>query len=206
VGLLAACGGAIASSERDGGSDRDAGRAEAGGPDGAADAEAWSPVCPPIAPAVGGACNVNQATCEYGNLQYEVGCNTVITCDNFVWTSFDAGLPCVPDAPNPSSCPSSLALVEAQGTLPCAPSGANCAYPQGVCPCATPLGLPDGSPTTWNGCYPGQGCPMPRPRLGSPCSGHDVGCVYQPCSFGQYCLDGAWRLQPGDDCPVSGGG
>jgi hypothetical protein len=232
IGVLSGCGGATFSAEHDGGghdaSERDGSERHDGGLDartgdgGQGDAPAthdapthadapvaddasppWSPVCPTIAPVVGATCANEGVTCEYGLLQYDVACDTVFQCENGAWSKFDTFMPCVPDRPNSATCPSTLANVPQGGA--CGPTGLSCAYPEGVCSCEMQFGpiIADGGEgATWT-CNPGQGCPMPRPRLGSPCTSN-TSCTYESCDYGQSCQGGAWQAEE-EGCAKAGG-
>jgi hypothetical protein len=108
----------------------------------------------------------------------------------------------VPDMPNSGSCPSSIAIPSAGG--PCTDNGLTCAYSTGVCNCAVFFGgieVGDAGPS-WT-CNPGAGCPVPRPRLGSPCTGN-ASCTYETCSFGEDCQDGVWTGEL-EGCASAGG-
>jgi hypothetical protein len=197
--LVAGCGGgaeqggdAATDSSRDGGSDaRDTGvdsDSEAG------DAAAWSPVCPRELPSLGSACSDENVECEYGELQYDIGCDTVVECNCGTWVMADYGpTGCQPDGPNPSGCPSTYAGLEADLDDECS-MGLQCEYTQAVCQC---LSVSSGGPVfddagAWQ-CEPGAGCPLPRPRLGSTCSTPGESCTYTPCAFGEECKDGYWQ-------------
>jgi hypothetical protein len=190
------CSGAVAKSgaqDGDGGTTRDAGSSSRDG-----GGASWSPVCPVDPPAVGSACSSDAGIqCEYGTLQYNIQCDTVLQCSGGTWSSFTeddtAGLTCVKDGPNPAACPATLAEVSQDST--CAQSLNNvvqCAYPEGVCACEW-AGSPNGY--IWI-CDPPPGCPFPRPRLGTACTG-DTGCEYERCGYDQSCQGGVWTGQFG---------
>jgi hypothetical protein len=206
AGLMAGCGGATFQGETDAGG-HDARNAEDGGHDAQTKGDAppgdaaapWSPVCPENAPTVGSLCTVpDQTTCEYGLIQYDIDCDTVLQCQSGAWTKFSTFGTCVPDGPNGAACPATFADVP-QGQ-DCAPAGTTCEYSAGVCTCSMSLGGPirlgdGGDPATWM-CNPGTGCPMPRPRLGTACSaGAETDCTYESCEFGESCSDGVWQGQ-----------
>jgi hypothetical protein len=95
--------------------------------------------------------------------------------------------------PHPSSCPATYAAVAAIDGGACDDNGIQCEYPQGVCWCNLGFGgiaEADAGPT-WT-CAPGSGCPMPRPRVGSTCTGNQ-NCTYEPCQFAESCTDGYWQ-------------
>ena len=61
---------------------------------------------------------------------------------------------------------------------------AQCDYPEARCSCATQCGLEGRPEAFW--CCPDApsgttGCPSPRPRLGSPCTGEGTICDYGGC-------------------------
>ena len=63
-----------------------------------------------------------------------------------------------------------------------------CTYPEGVCECDWG-GSPNGF--IWSCDTPEPGCPLPRPRVGSACTG-DVDCDYVNCGYDQACMNGLW--------------
>jgi hypothetical protein len=206
-GAMAACGGDTVSGGSepgtDGGTHHDA-VSHVDSPAPGDDAtQPWSPVCPVTAPAVGTVCTKEGITCEYGQMQYDVACDTVLQCGGGTWSKFDTFMTCTPDAPNAAACPSTLTAVPQGGS--CAPNGLSCAYPEGVCSCAPQIGpvefIDGGQGPTWT-CNPGPGCPMPRPRLGSPCTGN-TSCSYESCAYGQSCQDGAWLAEE-EGCAEAG--
>ena len=159
------------------------------------DAGPWSPLCPASPPAVGSSCSTDQLQCEYGSAWWSVSCDAVLQCQGGAWTvSHPSYNPCTPaPGPNPSSCPADYAQVP-QGAS-CNEGTDQCYYPQGVCACQVPLGGPvmiDGGNAYW-GCVPEQGCPWPRPRLGTACTATGTYCTYETCSYGQTCQNGVWQ-------------
>ena len=215
--LLLGCGGAFAPAEPggDGGPAADGGGTgdgsphdsappgdsgplpDGGGPD-VIDFDAappWSPICPPSAPAIGSACSLVNAECEYGGAWWSVSCDTVVRCDAGQWTlehpSFES---CTPEpGPNAPACPATYASVPMGAS--CTDTSLSCVYAQGLCSCQIPLGGPvmlDGGSGYW-GCVPGSGCPFPRPRIGSACgAASGTYCTYEACSYGQSCQGGVW--------------
>jgi len=204
-----ACGGTVVQGNADGGG------SDASSPDGSPDAtpgtdgsppsdgatdgdQPWSPICPEDQPTIGSACSMTpprdspEILCEYGELQYDPGCDTVLTCEEGTWqNAFGPSETCQPDGPNSSSCPATYGDIDGGGS--CTDNGLRCEYPQGVCTCSAGFGGPvilDGG-TSWY-CNPGPGCPMPRPRLGSSCTGNQQ-CTYQTCQFGESCTGGYWQ-------------
>jgi hypothetical protein len=219
ITLLAGCGGATFSpggpdaGEHDAAPDArgvaEAGRDARGSTDAPLSKDAptgWSPVCPESAPAAGSACSATEGTtCEYGPLQYDVACDTVFTCQSSVWTRFPTFGNCVPDGPNPATCPAAItSIVPGQA---CVATGTTCQYSAGVCTCDESLGGPvfvgdGGRSPTWD-CNPGPGCPMPRPRLGTACSATGTSCTYNTCEFAESCIDGAWQGEQ-EACAIAG--
>jgi hypothetical protein len=189
--LAMGCGGqTLGGPGDDGGPGSDAGPGTDGG-------RAWSPVCPEDQPALKSACSKEGLVCEYGKLNYDPSCDTIVQCFGGKWGTASGGLgssgSCQPDGPNPSSCPATYAGVQAIGGGPCDDEGIQCEYPQGVCWCTAGFGgleVPDAG-ATWT-CAPGDGCPMPRPRIGTACTGHQ-NCTYEPCEFTESCAGGYWQ-------------
>jgi len=213
---LLGCGGAVAGSLAGSGdsgapdgSAHDSGPAplDGGGQDGGGhDASPpLSPDCPAMLPAAGTACTHENVQCEYGDAWWSVSCDSVVQCQGSVWTTYQASYePCSPEpGPNSASCPADFAAVP-QGE--CAPAGLTCIYPQGECSCAVPFGPVeiDGGTADW-GCVPEQGCPFPRPLLGSPCTGEGTSCTYEACSYGETCTNGLWAAEE-EGCAQAGGG
>ena len=120
--------------------------------------------------------------------------------------SFEA---CTPKpGPNSASCPATYASVPLGAS--CAATGLSCTYGQGLCSCQEPLGGPiqidsGTGPHGYWGCVPEQGCPFPRPRLGSACASVGLYCTYEACSYAQTCQGGVWQGQS-EACAVPGGG
>ena len=159
------------------------------------------------APATGSSCSDEDVQCEYGNAWWSVSCDTVTQCQGGLWTTFQPSFdPCsAMPGPNEPSCPTDYAAVP-QGSA-CSTNGLSCVYPLGECQCQVPLEGPveiDGGTGYW-GCVPEQGCPFPRPRLGSPCHGNTM-CTYETCSYAQTCQDGVWQAQQEACAGTAGGG
>jgi hypothetical protein len=94
----------------------------------------------------------------------------------------------------------------------CDPSLGTCHYALGQCYCGQLIGPPmapasDGGipDQTWSCDVPGQGCPQPRPRLGTACTLEGQSCTYQSCAFGQQCAGGLWQGQPEGCAQMNGG-
>ena len=185
IGLLAwaaaACGG-IVSGNTDGG----------GGGDGGG-------VCPGSLPAEGTSCSRNGLECEYGsNTNYT--CNSVALCNGSSWTYYKNDPQYCSTGLEPG-CPASSSQVP-QGSS-CTPQGTRCNYADVVCECtyqAGPVQIDDAGNTvaSWICEQPVQGCPIPRPKLGSACNvSSDVSCDYGSCSLEGgvllTCQSGAWQ-------------
>ncbi len=164
------------------------------------------PGCPTSAPAEGTSCATESLECEYGDAWWNVACDVVMQCDSGQWqTAHLSYEPCTPEpGPNPASCPATSMSV-AQGSV-CEANDSSCYYPDAFCQCIVPLGGPvqiDGGTAYWS-CLPGNGCPYPRPVLGSACTAVGTYCTYEECSYGQSCTDGAW--QGSEEACASAGG
>jgi hypothetical protein len=151
----------------------------------------WSPVCPHDQPTSGSACTREGLDCEYGKIQYDVGCDTVLICMDGEWMRDDAYVPfgCVPDGPTAAGCPPSPKDLSTTDAGDCSGDASWCAYPQAVCQC-----LPGLESSYW-GCNPGGSCPMPRPRLGAACSAPGENCTYLGTEYIQICQGGYWQAE-----------
>ena len=172
-----------------------------GGPDASPIQDAGSPYCPSSAPSSGSSCNGEGLYCEYGS-DPSLSCNTVARCMGGHWNVQGPYGQC-PTPANPSACPATFASVpvgEHCGDL----VGTTCSYPQGFCGCSVGSGGPypeDASAVaTWICDAPAQGCPMPRPKLGTACAQENLECDYSPCSLPSgasiICQQGAWQDLP----------
>lgn len=212
AGSSVACGGAVTSSllgDQDAGSRdgaTDAPIHDGAAPDAPADGSSqdapsadatppWSPDCPASAPAVDSACTQEGLQCEYGDAWWSVSCDVVVECDGGQWSEAQVDYePCSPQpGPNSSQCPATYGDVP-QGECPS--DGLVCAYAQGECTCQVPLGPIeiDGGTPDW-GCLPGDGCPFPRPRLGTSCPTEGISCTYEACEYGETCMGGVWQSE-----------
>jgi hypothetical protein len=156
---------------------------------------------------VGATCAHENVQCEYGDAWWSVACDSVVQCQNGQWATYQPSFePCsAKPGPNSASCPADYAAVP-QGSM-CATTGVSCVYDQGECACQVPLEGPieiDGGTGYW-GCVPEQGCPFPRPPLGSACSSEGTNCTYEACSYAQTCQGGLWEAQE-EACAQAGGG
>jgi hypothetical protein len=131
--------------------------------------------------------------CEYGN-DPNPDCNVIYSCGASGWST-----------PGPSqcvagTCPQSYADVPQ--FQDCMPQGLDCAYAQGQCNCADTVPASGPSPK-WQCSTPMQGCPEPRPRIGSMCTVPGLDCDYGACTGGVNveCTQGAWQEQA-TACPV----
>jgi hypothetical protein len=210
--LAPACGGRYTSlgpGSDDGGTRSDASPADAAGDvifpgDDEQDASPLPGPCPAAAPNEGAACSASgQLYCEYGSSEF-IGCDLVMSCNQGAWqkTNFSE---CPPPGPNPAACPATLAAVPLGQT--CTPAGLECDYMFARCFCNDPFGPPppdSGIAPTWACDDPGPGCPQPRPRLGTACSGQQV-CTYETCSYSEQCVNGYWSGEFAG-CGGAGGG
>ncbi len=212
--VLAGCGGVVITGGRDGGGSGGSGGSGGGGPGGSggsggsagaggsggsggSPSDAGSPGCPTTAPAAGSTCDVSPGhDCEYGSSP-NPNCNSVFACDRKdtptgVWVEVPRSGTCPPST---GTCPASYS-VAASGMGPCEVDGTTCDYPQGTCICTSdPGGLPIINGPVWS-CTPANGCPEPRPNLGSSCASPGLMCDYGACSGGvaEQCTDGSWTL------------
>jgi hypothetical protein len=159
--------------------------------DSEAQARTREPGCPRFAPANSDPCSSAGLQCEYGD-DYTPACDIVASCFNGAWSvAAPRGACPTPIPDNGPSCPASLDEVP-QGTA-CAPIGLTCGYDDGRCFCFRDH---TGVPVDW-GCFPGAGCPFPRPRIGSECATEGQQCDYAPCGNSIACSGGQWRLSFG---------
>ena len=116
-----------------------------------------------------------------------------------------AGKDCVASpAQNPNSCPADFGTLPNGGACPQSP-GPTCVYGKGMCGCVPCVGdSGTGQQQEWL-CEPfpqPQGCPEPRPLIGSACTQDGQSCAYgtvcgvikqQPMLI---CQSGRWQSQP----------
>jgi hypothetical protein len=146
--------------------------------------------CPSSPPAAGSACVSTKGgpKCEYGS-NPDPNCNQTFVCTSNVWVDQTSGTICAPQ----SLCPATYASVPNGQT--CTTNQLSCAYAEGECICTTSVGGLATTTPQWD-CFPKQqGCPSPRPDIGSACSTPDQSCDYGACSGGvaMQCTDGAWQ-------------
>jgi hypothetical protein len=97
-------------------------------------------------------------------------------------------------------CPATFASVP-RGT-PCTPNNGYCDYPEGRCACAILFAGPPqpSNQPQWACQDPAQGCPTPRPRLGTPCVSSPSTCDYGTCTvpggYAEGCTNGIWATVP----------
>jgi hypothetical protein len=158
------------------------------------DGGTWSPICPMHQPSAGTSCAMEGLQCEYGNVDPDPACSTIMQCTNGTFQPSTQYGTCMKQ-PNGSECASSFASVP-RGAV-CSPNGATCDYELGDCRCEVMLFGPpllDASvQPKWDCDDPGPGCPTPRARLGSACTMNGQSCMYRPCSFGEQCMNGYWQ-------------
>ncbi len=178
------------------------GGGDGGASDGVVDGPADSPAarsCPMVKPALLSKCSAPGLQCEYpstdAGIQNDIGCSTIVQCDGSLWKHAGFSLTCQLDSDNPALCPGpgSTGGICSKSML--------CNYPTKICYCTSASGggpVTDGGSLEWV-CEPGPGCPMPRPALGSKCSGTPT-CSYAPCLYNEVCLGGLWQAS-GVVCP-----
>jgi hypothetical protein len=205
--MAAACGGHTASNGSDGGR---LGGGEAGRSDGAV-----SNFCPATKPQPGGTC-VGKQTCEYGD-DPSAACDALMACVSGAWTTTQEPATTGCSTTNPSTCPTTFGDVT-QGDA-CGAQPFDCYYAEARCSCAVVVlqGAcikSDCPAPTWdcdtpatdsaNMLTPEDGCPVPRPRIGSSCSNADFekSCNYGYCQGGVaiLCTSNVWQIET-IDCP-----
>jgi Chaperone of endosialidase len=179
-----------------------------------------SPGCPETQPTLQSPCTTDGIRCEYGD-DFNPSCNAQLDCSVGTWGSQgQAGSGCPtsgppidpPPPPNGPECPAST------------PSGActgatSCHYGpklETACACGPicsqyPISHCEDAGVDWrcNATPPGSDiCPVPRPRLGEPCSAEGDSCRVGPahqesCEEARIvCQSGKWGLNIGG-CPIS---
>jgi hypothetical protein len=142
--------------------------------------------CPADAPAEGAACKLNNPpTCEYGEPSVR-SCTTQASCkynqatgpESAAWVVTEPRDDCVLPVEQPADCPGDFASVP-EGD--CEMDGLTCAYPEGTCGCRVQFRGEAMLNPRWV-CEPlNEGCPAPRPLLGTPCEEELLGCDYGFC-------------------------
>jgi hypothetical protein len=165
-----------------------------GSSDDGANADACARTCPASEPTEGGPCD-SSALCEYGD-DPRSECNRVYACssghfEGFSLPSDDAGCPTALAA----LCPPTKASLSTGAA--CTPTGLRCTYVEGECTCGR--SAYDGG-SSWF-CLPynsltgsDAACPVPRPHLGTPCSGTESYCQYESTCIFQACTCDHWAL------------
>jgi hypothetical protein len=184
--------------------------------DGGGEAHSAAVACPTSMPTPGGPCGASGLTCEYGD-DPSASCDTLMTCSSGVWATSQEPMDGGCSTTNPPSCPTAFSDV-AQGAA-CGSSTFDCYYPQARCSCS-PLVLQGACirtscpAPTWSCDTPAEdtddmlvpenGCPVPRPRIGSACSDADFekSCNYGYCQGGVaiLCTSNVWQVET-IDCP-----
>ncbi len=151
--------------------------------------------------------------CEYGSSPVQ-SCDIVATCMQSQWQVVS---PAVSNMGAPSDSCSTTPAPGCPSTFSAVPQGATCSnntlvcdYPQARCACTEGggpirVGLDGGVVTFWACQDPTtSGCPIPRPRLGSACTG-DVTCDYGSCTVpggtAEACEGGVWQ-ETAVGCPL----
>ncbi len=209
--IAVGCGGSTVTVDGDGGtggddggsgSDGGSGNDGAGGGDGSGGSDGGSgvdsgvsPACPSTAP-TGGSCPINGAVCEYGSDPNEA-CNTIVICSNGQW-SFPPRGGCAPPG---GMCPATYASVPVG--MKCMPEFQACEYAQGTCDCTRSGPGPTRFEPAWLCTPTPQGCPSPRPRVGSACTQSGESCNYGACRGGIAlgCKNGYWQVE-NVPCPL----
>jgi hypothetical protein len=173
--------------------------------------------CPANVPAAKNACSPAGLSCEYGGTGDHLLCSTMAECQPSAsggnqWFVNAPAASCVASpSQNPLGCPPTFGTIPTGASCPREPAS-DCVYPEGTCGCVSCA--PDGGgtiATEWV-CDPWptpNGCPEPRPRIGSPCASEGQSCMYADlCSVGNGqpamgCQNGRWVLQAfGVDCAI----
>ncbi len=219
--IVVACGGATTSGISGPGSDGGTGGSDGGT---ASDGSVSPSGCPESMPAAGTSCDKPGATCEYGGQGPLLLCSTLAQCQTQgggagSWTVTPADAKCIATpTQNPSSCPKAFGDVPTGAKCPAgnALGTASCVYPEGMCGCESCYEPSDGSlgnqSQEWK-CdpypMPGDGCPSPRPEIGSACPKEGQSCFYgggcgTPIPFSAIaCQSGAWTPEAvGLDCAI----
>jgi hypothetical protein len=158
--------------------------------------DAGRPNCPPNAPSVGSACPEIGFVCQYGSSSV-LGCNQIFLCQASGWTL-------EPGAGDAGRCSAGGSCPASSPTGTCSVLNEQCSYegnPGSACQCS--FGSPPSDMLHWTCDSLPQGCPTPRPGIGSPCSGPGLDCDYGRCSGGieLKCKDGTWQPVQSGVCP-----
>ena len=149
--------------------------------------------CPASPPTSGASCGSDGLECEYGS-DARLACNVLATCQAGSW-QISQGADCFESQPGENGCPLDRSSIQ-PGTA-CS-TQTTCDYDGGVCAC----GFSGHPPTEEWVCDgpPDQGCPYPRPKLGTPCNSvAQIICNYGSCSAlggsSQICQNGTWHFE-----------
>lgn len=182
-----------------------------------------SPGCPESQPSLGSPCSVDDASCEYGD-DFNPACNTQLHCGGGKWngallrgdtdrTCPSGGPPKDPPPPaNGKECPASKPSGACTGNVTCRYGDAL----EDECACGPicrlyPVQYCEDAGADWR-CAPAPKnttiCPVPRPRIGDPCSEDGRSCRVGPaheesCEESSIsCRSGRWALDT-FGCPTS---
>jgi hypothetical protein len=208
---LVACSGSsatIGDTGPDGGTPPDSGTSDGSSPpDGSPDGGG---ACPSDQPAQGAPCASAELSCEYGGTGPELLCSTTARCSanasgSLAWFVTTPGKECVASqAQNPPACPSTFTGLANGAACPDPSAYTHCVYPEGMCGCLSCMGDAGALGKEWQcEAYPQpQGCPEPRPRIGSACTQENQSCGYGSlCSAVTgipmlRCENGVWHVEP----------
>jgi len=153
-------------------------------------------------------CNDPSLSCEYGGDQ-DLQCDGLAVCTNGSWsvTEPPASSLCPTSPPGKDGCPDKYSSVPVGASCT---GTTECAYPQGRCACAVsfgPVQLEDAG-SSWVCEQPEDGCPEPRPQVGTSCSMEGLTCDYGTCTLpggtAMACTNGTWAIQM-SACAVAAG-
>ncbi len=199
--FIVGCGGSVAQPIGDAGPDSPLGN------DGSVNDGGVTGKCPANVPQNGAPCSPEGFSCEYGSSQLTM-CNVIARCESGAWS-----IPVPPPGPPPPECtdknspkcPSTFASVPV-GKSCSADYPTHCNYPEGECACTVDMGGPfplDAAAVAKWYCGKPQNpiCPVPRPKIGSPCSAPaSVQCDYGACVLPGgtvlQCEGGYWQETP----------
>ncbi len=177
----------------------------------AALAACGSAPCPSAPPANGSPCSHDPGllACEYGGDSH-TDCTTYAACDMAIGESsptWKVDVPAATCGMLAASCPASYGAME--GTT-CSLQQASCDYDEGVCACIECVPAGGGTLSGYWHCRAWNdvpaGCPVPRARLGTPCSDEGLTCDYDQCCAGpavgyrMRCTGGYWQSYVDTGC------
>jgi len=167
-------------------------------------------LCGGSPPVVGAHCSPEGIECEYG-ADPQVACDILAECVGSAWAVLQTPSSTGCETTNPPRCPATYSAVLSESSCP---TDEDCYYAEARCYCGCGGELfslcssDSGMPALYWGCdAPPVGtseCPVPRPRIGSPCDHGSPGpaCSYAACAGGValVCADYRWQVgQP--SCP-----